>query len=212
MNYDTNGPNAGYAAVEQNSEGGASKSAGASTDANMQQAGAAEKVATPKAKQAQAAQGLVDNLMGEQSGMFKNIMSTLGLDDNEFWKGAAIGAVAALVLSNENVRTTLLNVLGSAGDALKSAGGKVKDAAATTVSSAKEGVSASSKIVRDTVKAGKDGFETSVSEVRENKSRPAAKKTAFKSHAVSAAPKKTATTKKRASEKTVTRKTAETNA
>lgn len=177
---------------------------------NMQQSVKGENIAAPKATQAQAAQGLVDNLMGEQSGMFKNILSTLGLDDNEFWKGAAIGAVAALVLSNENVRTTLMNVLGSAGDVLKSAGGKVKDAASTTVSSAKEGVNASGKIVRDTVKAGKEGFEASVSEVKGRKSKPAAKKTAFKSHSVSAVAKKTAAPKKRAVKKTVARKTAAT--
>lgn len=40
------------------------------------------------------AQGMVEGLMGDQAGLFKRIISTVGVDDKEFWKGAMIGAAA----------------------------------------------------------------------------------------------------------------------
>lgn len=119
------------------------------------------------------AQNLANNFMGEQKDMFKNVMSSLGLSDNDFWKGALVGAAAALVLSNEKVRKTLVNALINAGDSLKSAEEKVaetvKETASTATQVTKENVKSSSKIFRDTVKAGKQGFQQSLNEVRESK-------------------------------------------
>lgn len=115
------------------------------------------------------AQNVVDNLMGEQSSMFKNIISTIGVDDKEFWKGAMIGAAAALLISNESVRKGLLNLFGSASESLKSAGSKAKNAATSSAETAKEGVTASTEIFKDTIKAGKAGFKKSVAEHKQAK-------------------------------------------
>ncbi|WP_228350946.1 MULTISPECIES: YtxH domain-containing protein [Limnobaculum] len=113
------------------------------------------------------AQGMVEGLMGEQAGLFKNIISTIGVDDKEFWKGAMIGAAAALILGNESVRNTLLQTFANAGDMLKSGGSKVKEKAETTAESVKESVMTSGAIFRDTVQAGKEGFQESVERHRE---------------------------------------------
>ena len=113
------------------------------------------------------AQGMVEGMMGEQAGIFKNIISTIGVDDKEFWKGAMIGAAAALILSNESVRNTLLQTFANAGDLLKTGSSKVKDAAESSANSVKETVATSSAIFRDTVQAGKDGFQESVERHRQ---------------------------------------------
>ncbi|KAA8998095.1 hypothetical protein FJU30_16895 [Affinibrenneria salicis] len=110
----------------------------------------------------QQAQGMVEELMGEQSGIFKHLLSTLGVDDKEFWKGAMMGAAAALILSNENVRSTLLQLVANAGDLLKTGGGKVKDSVTQTASSVKDNLATGGTIFRDTVQAGKEGFRDSV--------------------------------------------------
>ncbi|WP_434777856.1 hypothetical protein [Neisseria sp. Ec49-e6-T10] len=155
------------------------------------------------------AQGMVDNLMGEQSGLLKNIISTIGVDDKEFWKGAMIGAAAALILSNENVRQTFLNLFFNAGDILKTAGVKVKDAAVNTADTAKETVTTSSEIFRDTLKAGKEGFQQSVTEHKEAK-QAAPKKVATKSATPAKTTRKTAATKRTTrTTKTATTKTEE---
>lgn len=109
------------------------------------------------------AQAMLDDAMGEEdAGMFKDILGTLGMNDKEFWKGALVGAAAALVLSNDNVRGKLMGVLGGAGDMLKSGGSSVKDTAINTASTVKENVSAGSEIFKDTYQAGKEGFKESV--------------------------------------------------
>ncbi|WP_246201521.1 hypothetical protein [Budvicia diplopodorum] len=108
------------------------------------------------------AQGMVEGMMGEQAGLFKNIISTIGVDDKEFWKGAMIGAAAALILGNESVRNTLLQTFANAGDLLKTGSSKVKGAAESDTSSVEETVTATSAIFRDTVQAGNEGFSGSV--------------------------------------------------
>lgn len=113
------------------------------------------------------AQGMVEGLMGEQASLFKKIVSTIGVDDKEFWKGAMIGAAAALILGNESVRNTLLQTFANAGDLLKTGGGKVKDAAGSAAESVKEGAKAGGEIFRDTVTAGKEGFQESVARHRQ---------------------------------------------
>lgn len=113
------------------------------------------------------AQGMVEGMMGEQASLFKKIISTIGVDDKEFWKGAMIGAAAALILGNESVRNTLLQTVTNAGDLLKAGGGKVKDAAGAAAESVKESAKTGSEIFRDTVTAGKEGFQESVARHRQ---------------------------------------------
>lgn len=109
------------------------------------------------------AQSMLDEAMGdEDAGMFKEILGSLGMNDKEFWKGALVGAAAALVLSNDKVRGKLMGALGGAGEMLKSGGSTVKDTAMNTASTVKENVSAGSEIFKDTYQAGKDGFKESV--------------------------------------------------
>lgn len=108
------------------------------------------------------AQSMLEGALGEDAGMFKEILGTFGMSDKEFWKGAMVGAAAALLLSNENVRGKLMGVVSGAGDMLKSGGTSVKDSAMTTASSVKENVTTSGEIFRDTVSAGKQGFQESV--------------------------------------------------
>ncbi|WCE30845.1 YtxH domain-containing protein [Vibrio sp. SCSIO 43137] len=109
------------------------------------------------------AQAMLDGAMGEEeAGMFKEILGSLGMSDKEFWKGAVVGAAAALLLSNENVRGKLMGLVGGAGDMLKSGGSSVKESAMNTASSVKENVSAGSEIFRDTYQAGREGFKDSV--------------------------------------------------
>jgi len=108
------------------------------------------------------AQSMLDEALGEEAGMFKEILGAMGMNDKEFWKGAMIGAAAALLLSNDKVRGKLMSGLSGAGDMLKSSGSSLKETAANTASSVKENVSTGSEIFKDTYSAGKDGFKESV--------------------------------------------------
>ena len=108
------------------------------------------------------AQAMLEGALGEEAGMFKQILGTMGMNDKEFWKGAMVGAAAALILSNENVRKGLMGMVSNAGDMLKSGGASVKDTATQTASSVKENVSTGGEIFRDTYEAGKEGFRESV--------------------------------------------------
>ncbi|WED24672.1 YtxH domain-containing protein [Vibrio sp. JC009] len=111
----------------------------------------------------QQAQAMLDGAMGEEeAGMFKELLGSLGMSDKEFWKGALVGAAAALVLSNENVRKGIMGLVSGTGDMLKSGGSSVKETAMSTASSVKENVSAGGEIFRDTYQAGKEGFKDSV--------------------------------------------------
>ncbi|WP_051201816.1 hypothetical protein [Ferrimonas senticii] len=111
-------------------------------------------------------QHMLEGLMGEQAGVFKDLLHKLGVDDKEFWKGAMVGAAAALILSNENVRNQLLGLLGNAGDLLKSGGEKVKSAASTTASNVTGGVAMGADVLRDAMQAGTTGFKESVARHR----------------------------------------------
>jgi len=66
-------------------------------------------------------QGLAAALgnMADQSGlgMFKNLFN---FEDDEFWKGALVGAAAVLLLTNENLRSSLLGSAAKTAEALKS--------------------------------------------------------------------------------------------
>ncbi|QTF07609.1 hypothetical protein HC231_06480 [Brenneria izadpanahii] len=113
------------------------------------------------------AQNMVENMMGEQAGILKNIIGAIGMDDKEFWKGAMIGAAATLLLTNESVRNMLLQTVASTGDLLKTGGAKVKDGVKSGAETLKETATASSTIFRDTLKAGKEGFNESVERHRQ---------------------------------------------
>ncbi|WP_244204672.1 YtxH domain-containing protein [Vibrio rhodolitus] len=115
------------------------------------------------------AQAMLEGAMGEEAGMFKEILGSLGMNDKEFWKGAMVGAAAALLLSNENVRGKLMGLVSGAGDALKTGGCAVKETAANTAHSVKENVSTGGEIFRDTYAAGKQGFQDSVERHKEIK-------------------------------------------
>ncbi|WP_275724287.1 YtxH domain-containing protein [Vibrio furnissii] len=108
------------------------------------------------------AQAMLDGALGEEAGMFKEILGTFGMNDKEFWKGAMVGAAAALLLSNENVRGKLMGLVSGAGDLLKSGGSSVKEGAVHTASAVKDNVSTGSEIFKDTYAAGKQGFQESV--------------------------------------------------
>ncbi|PWC11117.1 hypothetical protein B4923_14580 [Brenneria roseae subsp. americana] len=115
----------------------------------------------------QQAQSMVENMMGEQAGILKNIIGTVGMDDKEFWKGAMIGAAVTLLLTNESVRNMLLQTVANTGDLLKTGGAKVKDGVKSGAESLKETATTSSTIFRDTLKAGKEGFNESVERHRQ---------------------------------------------
>lgn len=109
------------------------------------------------------AQTMIDSAMGEEdASMFKEILGSLGMNDKEFWKGAMVGAAAALLLSNENVRSKLVGLVAGAGDMLKAGGSNAKDAATQTAQNVRDNVATSGEIFRDTYAAGKDGFQESV--------------------------------------------------
>lgn len=108
------------------------------------------------------AQAMLDGVLGEDANTFKEILGSFGMSDKEFWKGAMVGAAAALILGNENVRGKLMDLVSGAGDMLKTGGNAVKDTAANTASSVKDNVSTSSEIFKDTYAAGKQGFQESV--------------------------------------------------
>ncbi|WP_051215912.1 hypothetical protein [Ferrimonas futtsuensis] len=107
-------------------------------------------------------QQMLEGLMGDQAGIFKDLLHKLGVDDKEFWKGAMIGAAAALILSNENVRGNLMSMLGNAGDLLKTGTDKVKQTATQTASNVGSNVSMGTDVFKDTLAAGKAGFKESV--------------------------------------------------
>ncbi|MEH0698560.1 YtxH domain-containing protein [Vibrio owensii] len=123
------------------------------------------------------AQAMLEGALGEEAGMFKEILGTFGMNDKEFWKGAMVGAAAALLLSNENVRGKLMGLVSGAGDMLKSGGSSVKEGAVNTASAVKENVSTGSEIFKDTYAAGKQGFQESV---ERHKEEPAIKEVAEK--------------------------------
>ncbi len=108
------------------------------------------------------AQAMLEGALGEEAGIFKELLGTLGMNDKEFWKGAMVGAAAALLLSNENVRNNLKNLVAGAGGMLKSGGESVKDGATQAASSVKQNVTTGSEIFKDTYNAGKEGFKESV--------------------------------------------------
>ncbi|WP_076411902.1 hypothetical protein [Shewanella sp. UCD-KL12] len=110
----------------------------------------------------QQAQGMLEGMMGDQAGIFKDLIHKLGVDDKEFWKGAMIGAAAAMIMSNENVRNSMMQMFMGAGDMLKTGADKVKQGSAQTASSVKNNVNAGSEIFRETYQAGKQGFNESV--------------------------------------------------
>jgi hypothetical protein len=122
---------------------------------------------TPQQKQEnnafiEQAQAMLEGALGEDVGMFKDLLGNFGMNDKEFWKGAMVGAAAALLLSNENVRGKLVGLVSGAGDMLKSGGATAKDTATQTAASVKDNVSTSGEIFRDTYTAGKQGFQESV--------------------------------------------------
>ncbi|WP_240998105.1 YtxH domain-containing protein [Vibrio owensii] len=123
------------------------------------------------------AQAMLEGALGEEAGMFREILGTFGMNDKEFWKGAMVGAAAALLLSNENVRGKLMGLVSGAGDMLKSGGSSVKEGAVNTASAVKENVSTGSEIFKDTYAAGKQGFQESV---ERHKEEPAIKEVAEK--------------------------------
>lgn len=108
------------------------------------------------------AQAMLDGALGEDANTFKEILGSFGMSDKEFWKGAMVGAAAALLLSNDNVRGKLVGLVAGAGDMLKTGGTNVKESATQTASSVKENISTNSEIFRDTYAAGKQGFQDSV--------------------------------------------------
>lgn len=101
-------------------------------------------------------------MMGDQAGLFKDLMNKLGVDDKEFWKGAMIGAAAALILSNDSVRGSLMQLVTGAGDMLKTGGGKLKEGTCQAASAVSNTASMGSEVFRDTVRAGTEGFKDSV--------------------------------------------------
>ncbi|WP_394199814.1 hypothetical protein [Shewanella waksmanii] len=108
------------------------------------------------------AQAMLEGALGEEAGIFKELLGNMGMNDKEFWKGAMVGAAAALLLSNENVRKGLMNAVSGAGNMLKTGGEGVKDAAVKTASNVQQNVTTGSEIFRDTYSAGKEGFKESV--------------------------------------------------
>ncbi|GAA4893803.1 YtxH domain-containing protein [Ferrimonas pelagia] len=129
--------------------------------------------AAPSAAMDPAASAMLDDMMGEQSGLVKDLVRMLGVDDQEFWKGAMIGATAALLLSNDNVRNSLMTMVSSGGEKLKSGGVKaketvfdsansVKQTAQTTAANVKQTVHTGSEIFKETYQAGKSGFDASM--------------------------------------------------
>lgn len=113
------------------------------------------------------AQAMLEDALGEEAGIFKELLGATGMYDKEFWKGAAVGAAAALLLSNESVRKGIKNAVSGAGSALKSGGENVKNATVNTASTVQQNVNAGGEIFRDTYVAGKEGFKESVARHQE---------------------------------------------
>ncbi len=108
------------------------------------------------------AQAMLESALGDEAGIFKELLGTIGMNDKEFWKGAIVGAAAALILSNENVRKGLMGAISGAGGMLKTGGESVKDAAVKTASNMQQNVTAGGEIFQETYAAGKEGFKESV--------------------------------------------------
>lgn len=108
------------------------------------------------------AQMMFEGMMGEHAGIFKELVHKLGVDDKDFWKGAMIGAAAALLLSNEGLRDSMMKMFSGAGDALKSSGEKVRQTSADMMDSAGQQMTDGKEIFKDTFNAGKQGFNESV--------------------------------------------------
>ncbi len=108
------------------------------------------------------AQAMLEETLGEEAGIFKELLGSIGMNDKEFWKGAMVGAAAAVLLSNENVRNKMLELVSGAGGMLKTGGSAVKDTATNTASQVRENVTTGGEIFRDTFVAGKEGFQQSV--------------------------------------------------
>ncbi|MEI6859060.1 MAG: hypothetical protein V5788_04635 [Shewanella sp.] len=108
------------------------------------------------------AQAMLEGAFGDEAGIFKELLGTIGMNDKEFWKGAIVGAAAALILSNENVRKGLMGAISGAGGMLKTGGESVKDAAVKTASNMQQNVTAGGEIFQETYAAGKEGFKESV--------------------------------------------------
>ena len=136
---------------------------GTSPTANVDNSSQAQDESNPLFEQAQA---MLDDALGEEADSFKEILGSFGMSDKEFWKGAMVGAAAALLISNDNVRGKLMGMVSSATDALKSGSGAVKNTAVDTASTVKENVAAGGEIFRDTYSAGKQGFQDSVEKHR----------------------------------------------
>ncbi|CAM3624444.1 hypothetical protein VA7868_02482 [Vibrio aerogenes CECT 7868] len=116
----------------------------------------------------QQGQAMLENALGEEdAGLFKELLGSLGMNDKEFWKGALIGAAAALVLGNENVRKGIAGLVTGTGEKLKTGSTAVKDGAVNTASSVRQNVAAGGEIFRDTYQAGKAGFKDSVERQKE---------------------------------------------
>ncbi|BDM64219.1 hypothetical protein NFHSH190041_16710 [Shewanella sp. NFH-SH190041] len=67
----------------------------------------------------QQAQSLFDGVLGEDAGAFKAMLGKFGINDKEFWKGAMVGAAAAMLLNNDTVRSKLMGLITGASDLLK---------------------------------------------------------------------------------------------
>ncbi|MEI6896917.1 MAG: hypothetical protein V5786_05420 [Psychromonas sp.] len=126
-------------------------------DARQQEQNPAEN--DPLLEQAQA---MLEGALGDEAGIFKELLGTIGMNDKEFWKGAIVGAAAALILSNDNVRKGLMGALSGAGNMLKTGSESVKEAAVKTASNMQQNVSTGGEIFQETYAAGKEGFKESV--------------------------------------------------
>ena len=65
------------------------------------------------------AQAILDKTLGEDAGAFKDLLGMLGVNDREFWKGAMVGAAAALLIGNEDLRGKLMEMLAGASALVK---------------------------------------------------------------------------------------------
>lgn len=108
------------------------------------------------------AQGMLDDVLGENATLFNDVLGSLGMNDKEFWKGAMVGAAAALLLSNDTVRQKLWSGLAGAGDLLKNAGGQAKDFGLETAANVQQAAAKNSDIFKQTYAAGKEGYQTAV--------------------------------------------------
>ncbi|MGD2118104.1 MAG: hypothetical protein PVG66_07085 [Chromatiales bacterium] len=75
--------------------------------------------ADPNAAAGNAAMAAALGDMADKNGlgMFKNLFN---LEDGDFWKGAIVGAAAVLLLTNENLRSSLIGGMAKTAEAVKS--------------------------------------------------------------------------------------------